>query len=293
MTLQTPLWMQAATGDSAVSYSAANYRYGLLSALFTKTGVIDPINSGGLQVVQHAAGANMSVDVNAGTAIIPGTDVSLQGNYFCANDAGGVNLTVPAAPASGTRVHRVVAQVQDRLNNAGYAANTYQWVLSLLADTGSGTPATPASAISLATVSVSAGQSSVTNANITDTRTWAQQAITTEGILTVASGVSAADATRTPRYKLTADGYVFLYGWVNATAGGSLTAGTTSPLLTGLPANATPSGIRDCIMATSKGAVDCVINSSGVISWQPLTGTIATFVGDWWSFEGISYRVAS
>lgn len=293
MTLQTPLWMQAAGGDSAVSYSAAAYRYGLLAALFTTSGVIDPINSGGLQVVQHAAGANMSVDVGAGTAVIPGTDVSLQGSYFCANDAGGVNLTVPAAPGSGTRVHRVVAQVQDHLNNAGYAANTYKWVLSLLADTGSGTPATPASAISLATVSVSAGQSSVTNANITDTRAWARQSTTTEGFLTVASGVSAADATRNPRYKLTADGYVHLYGWVQATAAGSLTPPATSLLLTGLPANATPSGFRDCGMATSKGFVDCLVKSDGTISWSPLGGTVSMAIGDWWSFEGLSFRVAS
>lgn len=292
MTLQTPLWMQAAVGDSAVSYSAAAYRYGLLAALFTTSGVIDPINSGGLQVVQHAAGANMSVDVGAGTAVIPGTDVSLQGSYFCANDAGGVNLTVPAAPGSGTRVHRVVAQVQDHLNNAGYAVNTYQWVLSLLADTGSGTPATPASAISLATVSVSAGQANVTNANITDTRAWARQSTTTEGFLT-GNGWTWADATRPGRWRLTADGYVQLYGWAQPNVAFSAVANAQNIIVSGLPIAATPSGNRDGIGACSvTGFCRFLVQSNGNIYLiMPTTQNFAT--ADWFSLDGFGYRVNS
>lgn len=290
MAVQTPLFLQKTGADADVTYSATQYRYGLVPAMLPVTGVIDPYGSSALAVTQRGAGANFSVDVAAGRAVIPGGDVALQGSYVVANDAT-VNVATPSAPGSGTRVHRLVLQIRDKLNNGAYT--TYDGILSLLQDTGSGTPATPASAISLATISISAGQANVSNSNITDTRAWARPASYLTGTLSVATGVAAADATRTPRYRLTADGYVTLYGWVNATAGGSLTAGTTSPLLTGLPSYATPSGIRDCVMATSKGAVDCVINTSGVISWQPLTGTITTFVGDWWSFEGISYRVAS
>ncbi len=56
----------------------------------------------------------------------------------------------------------------DKLHDG--SATTYEWVIECLSDTGSGTPATPASAISLATVSVTVGQASVLDTNITDTR---------------------------------------------------------------------------------------------------------------------------
>lgn len=292
MTLQTPLFMQAATGDSAVSYSAASYRYGLLASLFPVSGVIDPINSAGLQVVQHAAGANMSVDVNAGVAIVPGTDVSLQGTYYCANDAGGVNLTVPAAPGSGTRVHRVVAQVQDHLNNAGYAANTYAWALQLLADTGSGTPATPASAISLATVSVSAGQSSVTSANITDLRAWARPAISMTGLLT-GNGWTWPDATRPGYWRLTADGFVELYGWAQPSTAFTATANAQNIMVSGLPSYVTPSGNRDNVGACSVTGFCRFLtqNNGNIYMIMPTTQNFATT--DWVSLDGAKFKVTA
>lgn len=159
MTLVRPLFMQAASGDTALEYSALDVR-DLLHVLVATEGVVS-----GLRVAQRAAGANMSVDVASGVAVITGDDVTSQGKYQCTSTAT-ENVTVPAAPGSGTRVHRVVARVKDKLHNGTWT--TYEWTLELLADTGSGTPATPASAVSLATVSVSAGQVSVLDSNITN-----------------------------------------------------------------------------------------------------------------------------
>lgn len=187
--------MQAASGDTAIQYSAADLR-ALVDALVADEGVLT-----GLVVSQRAAGANMSVDVSAGFAVIFGDDVANQGKYGLPS-TGVENLTVPAAPASGTRTHRVVARVKDKLHNGSWS--TYEWTIELLADTGSGTPGTPASAISLATVSVSAGQSSVTNSNITSSGSSARLAGVTRP--------TVSDQASAPGFTVTAT-------WVDFTGG--------------------------------------------------------------------------
>lgn len=161
MVLYTPLWMQPQVGDPAIPYSALTDRQLILSLWDTEGPVF------GLEVTQRAAGANMSVDVSPGQAIITGNDVSPQGTYFVSSDEV-ENLVIPAPPVSGTRIHRVVAHVRDKLYDG--TQTTYDWVLSVLEDVGSGTPDPAPSAISLALVTVAAGQISVTDANIQDRR---------------------------------------------------------------------------------------------------------------------------
>jgi hypothetical protein len=162
VTLHKPLYMQAAGGDPTIAYPAVEDRL-LITSMWETEGVI----AGGLKVSQRAAGANFSVDVAAGQAVISGDDVANQGTYQVFSDAV-ENLTIPAPPGSGTRIHRVVAQVRDKLHSGSYS--TYDWLLQVLEDTGSGTPAVPGSAYSLALVSVSAGQASVLDSHITGTR---------------------------------------------------------------------------------------------------------------------------
>lgn len=163
MTLQRPLVMQASGGDTPFAYAAIASRQAH-DIMYATEGVI----ALGLQVTQRAAGVNMSVDVAAGACVITGDDVSLQGKYLCVNDAGALNITVPAAPGSGTRIHRVIARIKDKAHSGSWT--TYEWTVELLADTGSGTPATPNSAINLCRVTVTAGQVTVVNANLTDDR---------------------------------------------------------------------------------------------------------------------------
>lgn len=163
MALLTPLWMQAQVGDTAIQYSGLYFRQ-LIGAAFTE-GVMSVAH---LKASQRASGANYSVDVSAGVAAITGDDVTDQGAYLCTSTTV-ENLTIPSPPGSGSRTHRVVARVRDKLHNST-DWSTYEWVLEVLQDTGSGTPATPASAISLALVTVVAGQPNVSDANIVDTR---------------------------------------------------------------------------------------------------------------------------
>lgn len=169
MTLQRPLAMQASGGDSTFSYAAIDFRQ-LPAMLWQSEGVIPSDNSWtNLKVTQRGAGANFSVDVAAGPCAITGDDVANQGMYAQVSDAV-TNLATPTAPVSGSRTHRVVARIGDRAHNGALSAGTYTWTLEVLQDTGSGTPAVPASAIPLARITIASGQSSVTNANITDDR---------------------------------------------------------------------------------------------------------------------------
>ena len=166
MTLRTPIWVQADESDPEVEYSGIVLR-GFLRALFHNEGVCNT-TSGDLTVSQRAAGANFSVDVSPGFCVIEGDDVADQGYYLCESTAT-ENLVIPAAPGSGSRVHRVVAQVRDALHNGD--ESTYEWEPVVLEDTtGDGPPDVPDSAISLATVTVTSSHTSITDADITDTR---------------------------------------------------------------------------------------------------------------------------
>lgn len=130
------------------------------------------VSSGDLAVTQRGAGANMSVDVAAGVAWVRGDDSVSQPAYRVYNDAT-VNLAVDAAHASLARVDRVVAEVRD----AAFSGVSTDWRLRVITGTPAGSPVAPAlpnSAMSLATVSVPALDTAITNSQITDTRTAAR-----------------------------------------------------------------------------------------------------------------------
>lgn len=164
-----PLWLQATGVDPVIPYSSTNDRW-LIDALFANEGTVGASVNTSLQVFQRGAGANFSVDVAIGSAIILGGDTANQGKYLVRSNAV-TNVATPSAPGAGTRVHRIIARVRDK---QAVGSGTYDWTLELLEDTGSGTPAEPVSAISLALVSISVGQASVLAANITDAHTAAQ-----------------------------------------------------------------------------------------------------------------------
>lgn len=167
--LRRPLLMQASGTDAAFEYTAQETRQ-LMDALATE-GILGTAD---LKVTQRAAGANFTVDVAAGRAVVDGDSVAYQGAYLVVNDAVLTGVTIPAAPASGSRTHRVVLRVNDYAHDGAVAAGTYEAAVVVLEDTGTGTPAEPDSAITLATVTVSSTTVSITNAKIADGRGFAR-----------------------------------------------------------------------------------------------------------------------
>lgn len=153
-----PSWLQNG------SHPAENDRLSM-QAIFATSGII---GSSSLAVSQSAV-PGMSVQVATGWAAIVGSFTTNMGVYTCFNDAA-TTLSVSTANPSNPRIDRVVVTVNDSYYTGASNNVTFQ----VIAGTPAGSPvapATPSDSISLATIAVAAGATSITNANITDTRT--------------------------------------------------------------------------------------------------------------------------
>ena len=158
MALRTPpSWLQNG------SHPAENDRL-TTQATWAQTGVR---RSGDLAVSQSAVPA-MSVSIAAGWAAIVGTTQSNMGVYTVYNDAA-VTATITAANATLPRIDRVRLTV----NDSAYTGSTNNVSVNVVAGTAAASPsapAIPANSISLATITVGAGVTTILTANITDTR---------------------------------------------------------------------------------------------------------------------------
>lgn len=166
MALETPLVLQALTGDAAIPYTAQQIR-GLIQAVVPLQGVT---SANDLLVSQRAAGANMSVDIAAGQAAIRGTNIALQGTYLVRSTSI-VNVPVGTAHATLRRIDLVVARVYDRQADGGAS---YSWTIEVIpgiAGDFNGPPSTPFTSVALAEITVPAASASIVAANITDKRT--------------------------------------------------------------------------------------------------------------------------
>jgi hypothetical protein len=127
----------------------------------------------GLEVSERGAGANLSVDVSPGLAVIEGANVD-QGKYAAKiAGASAFNVTIGAADVSNPRIDEIYLVVLDD----GYDSSGF--VLPRIA-VRDGTPASSPSApgpdggwdayLLLATIAVAANETEITNAEITDGR---------------------------------------------------------------------------------------------------------------------------
>jgi hypothetical protein len=155
-----PLWMQNATYPAIVDRD-------LVDALWTGAGVL---GVGDLAVAPRGAGANMSVDVAAGRAIVAGSDAAGQGKYLC-RATSTVNLPVAVAPGPGlSRIDLVVAHVYD---DAVIGGSDHAWIPEIVAGTAAASPVappTPNSALVLAQLTIPNGLAAVAAGNIADAR---------------------------------------------------------------------------------------------------------------------------
>lgn len=124
--------------------------------------------SGEYAVSQRGAGANMSVDVTAGGAMVGGTESATQGEYFVFNDAT-VNVVISASDPTNPRIDVIGIQIRD----TEYSGASNDARLVVITGTPAASPAVPtvpADFLSLAHVAVAAAAASIVNANITDKR---------------------------------------------------------------------------------------------------------------------------
>lgn len=141
------------------------------------------LSTGSYKVIQRAAGANMTVDVQSATgdgAVVTGDSVTAQGRYFVPPTAANVNVDIAAADATNPRNDLVVLEVKDDQHDAGglnlarvrVITGTPNASAALTDAFGvNGTPALPSSCMPLAVVRVAAGATSIATAAISDRRT--------------------------------------------------------------------------------------------------------------------------
>ncbi|WP_145422981.1 hypothetical protein [Symmachiella dynata] len=144
---------------------------------FLTEGVVQSV-SGQLAVTERSAGANMSVDVAAGLCLIEITTTLLATNYTVKTwlqSTATVNVTVPTADPTNPRIDRIIAKYDPTTDPDGSLGNNVS--VELVQGTPASSPsapATPSNAISLATISVPASDTTISNAQITDDRSYVQ-----------------------------------------------------------------------------------------------------------------------
>lgn len=163
MVLEVPLWTAGPEGDLYQHSALLDRR--ALDAIYSDAGVLRPV-TGALQVTQRGAGANMSVDVAAGSCVIAGTSAPNQGKYLCRSTAT-ENVIVPSPSGPGTRIDIIVATVKD----SEVSGLDDGFFIELHEDT----ELVPINSVPLATVAVTSNAVEITNANITDIRPEALQ----------------------------------------------------------------------------------------------------------------------
>ncbi|GIH95447.1 hypothetical protein ACFFMN_23055 [Planobispora siamensis] len=169
--INPPTYLQAGT------YSARLDRLsqaGLLmpahgsGALAIRSGVRPTPSNTGLQVTQRSTPA-MFVTVGAGVGYVQAQ--SATGGVYIVNNDASYDVAIAAAHATLGRRDLIVARIYD----AEVSGATNEWRLEAVTGTPAGspvTPATPAGAVALASVLVSAGATTITNAAITDLRVY-------------------------------------------------------------------------------------------------------------------------
>ena len=153
-----PSWLQNG------SHSAENDRLTANQIVWAQTGVRRTNDL----VVSQSGTPGMSVSIAAGWAIVVGNFTTNMGAYSIYND-GAVTGTITTADPTNPRIDRVCLTVGD----SAYTGVTNTVTVNVVAGTPAGSPVapvTPTNSISLATVLVGAGVTTILNANITDTR---------------------------------------------------------------------------------------------------------------------------
>lgn len=220
MALSPPIWMQNE------AYPARLDRQ-IIASLWNE-GVISR-NGGDFLVTERGAGPTMSVDIAAGRGIVDGDDQADQGSYLIESTAV-ENVAVTAPHATLDRIDSVVAQIRDP--NAGGAAGD-DFLFVVVAGTPGASPVAPTlpdSALLLAYVLVSNGDTSVLDAAITDKRALAvPHATAPVGTIEMYGGATLPDgylwATGADVSRTTYAALFAAYGTLHGAGDGSTTFG--------------------------------------------------------------------
>lgn len=191
-------WPLTSDGAGAVTYTANEWRT-LVTNLFGE-GVL---GAGSFEVTERAAGANMTLDIAAGVAALTGDDAAGQGRYLIRDDAADTEaVTITTAHSTNPRIDLVGIQLNDPSEGGAAGRNAVFAVVTGTAASSPSAPAVPDSFLTLASVLVPAGATSIEDADITDARTHA--ALAHDGLLDSVFGATPGVPTAfTPAFTST------------------------------------------------------------------------------------------
>jgi hypothetical protein len=263
MAIRTPpSWLQNG------SHPAENDRL-TTQALWATTGII---KSNSMAVSQNTP-PGMSVVVSSGWAAIVGTTQANMGTYVAYNDANNV-IAVNTANPTNPRIDIVCATVQD----AYYTGSLNDVILQVVAGTPAGSPvapALPANSIELARIAVGAGVTSITNANITDTRVLVTTNIPEVGDITaVTAGTGLSGGGTSGAVTLAIDTAVT----VDLSTAQTLTNKTLTAPFINLAINA-QTGTTYTTVLSDNGDLITLTNASAITLTIPLFSSVAYPVG--------------
>lgn len=289
-TLPMPLAIQAESGDTPIEYGGQDLRW-VIGACYNRPGRIGFPDS--LWLYPRLAGANFSVDVQAGQAIIAGT-----GGYAYAPERYLVSVptrtnldvsTFNPSPAT-TKTHAVWIGVRDR--EQGVAGVGYGAQLVVTEDVGAGAPdpTTMTFYAKLGTFTISPSQSNITAAHLSTVLYRASRAIPITTI-SYASGFntySSGNYGQPLSYSI--DGNtVRLQGTVYRTAG-DMVNGTVYTIAT-LPSSLWPKFNRMTLGCGAGPNVARVqITTTGDLQVTLLLSNVGPTA--FMSFDGITYEIS-
>jgi len=184
------------SGQTAAEFRQQNeYAVGVRAGVFRTA-------STSWQVTQRGAGANMSVDVAAGSGAVPATEASNTGVYL-AESPSTTNVVISAADGTNARIDLIVVRIKDQ-DFASGSPSTNTATIEVVTGTPAASPAVPtipANCLLLARVDVAAAVASITNANITDRRwdAFSTHSAQDNGGLTYVGGIIPASSTARPQ----------------------------------------------------------------------------------------------
>jgi hypothetical protein len=158
-------WPITSDGAGAVQYSANDWRT-LLTNLFDE-GVL---GADSFEVTERALGANMTLDIAAGVAVVAGDDAAGQGNYLVEATESLSAVTIGTADGSNPRIDLVGIQLRDPSEGGSAGRDSIFSVVAGTAAASPSAPATPDSFLTLAQVLVPTGAVSIEDEDITDAR---------------------------------------------------------------------------------------------------------------------------
>lgn len=235
VSLGSALWMDGPSLDAGAPFRAFGvatsvYTGGTATAVAVPGGVFPGMGAMGV-----SASSGLNVQVAAGYCCVPHPTAGQGGYVFGALTA--QTLSLAAADPANPRIDLIVARVYDTANSASFCDVE---VVEGTAATPATTPATPAAAIALASVSVPAAAVALASGAVTDLRTYV---VSPGGVLPIANSAAAPAVPATQiMYDLSRDLLVQGTGAAGSTA--LLNSGPWTPALAEKTSNVSDSSGR-------------------------------------------------